>query len=579
MVPALEPLPPELRQSVSARSLPDGALDGMRRALACLGGLDDEDDDKSSSGADEMRNEPKPSTSAAASSLVTALAAEEVRRETQLWERMMYKSASQHRKAVHFQRMRGVSRHLRALSALDVGAAALALRDSLREGVSEEARAAALASPAVAAGAHAIWKLPPRALWEDLARRLRATARVATEADDALLAAALALSGQLAHTYFMPFALIATASVARLRAGLHQLVVDIVSSYNVLAPLLNGGVMPPPGLPLQDGSGDEQNNMPELLRCEWSAVTLPLPLPGATASTAMVANRLSGGNGKGGKEKESSPAVKPIVRAVEASLSTMGMICDEDWSWRLLHQVVPQPGLGAGGGLGAGMVVKAKVKVDGEDLGAIIPRNVRGLAAEVDRGDGGGRSDCDSGGHDGSNEQNRSKNAPVAPSYSRLAFGLGLGGSSCGKSDTSFRTQVRFPAAGTAAAAVDDPTLVQKSKPSLAQASKTVPPPVRSPAPSMMNLASLTSALKPKAAADIMKSTAGGKKRRRSGASEGVAGGTAKDSTLTEDSNEKKKKKKKKQGGGAEKLNVHASNVSKPQSAVDRAMALLLGGK
>ena len=65
----------------------------------------------------------------------------------------MYKSASQHKRAVHFQRMRGVTRHVRAVASLDVGAAAAALRDGLRAGVSDEARAAALESPAVKAGA------------------------------------------------------------------------------------------------------------------------------------------------------------------------------------------------------------------------------------------------------------------------------------------------------------------------------------------------------------------------------------------------------------------------------------------
>ena len=52
------------------------------------------------------------------------------------------------------------------------GAAAVALRNGLRDGVSEEAREAASSSPAVAAGAHALWKLPPRALWDDLSLRL-----------------------------------------------------------------------------------------------------------------------------------------------------------------------------------------------------------------------------------------------------------------------------------------------------------------------------------------------------------------------------------------------------------------------
>ena len=143
----------------------------------------------------------------------------------------MYKSASQHRRSVHFQRMRGVTRRLRVLLALDVAGSAAALRDALDAGVSAGARAAALATPAVAAGAHAIWKLPPRALWHDLARRLRATADVAAEADDDLLAAAAALAGQLARQYFMPFALVALAAVARARLAVHALILDVIAAY------------------------------------------------------------------------------------------------------------------------------------------------------------------------------------------------------------------------------------------------------------------------------------------------------------------------------------------------------------
>ena len=76
-------------------------------------------------------------------------------------------------------------------------------------------------------------------------RRLLAAARVAAETDEALLAAATSLSGQLAHTFSMPFALVAVASIARLRTCLHQLIVDVVSTYNILTPLLGGGNMPP----------------------------------------------------------------------------------------------------------------------------------------------------------------------------------------------------------------------------------------------------------------------------------------------------------------------------------------------
>jgi hypothetical protein len=268
----MKALAPELRAPVSARSLPDDVvLRNMRRALAALG----EDDPARGDGvsAPEISTSGGDDVAAGASSsasVVTALAAVELRRETRLWMAMMYKSTSQHRRTVHFQRMRGVTRSLRALAALDVGAAAVALRNGLRDGVSEAAREAALSSPAVAAGAHALWKLPPRALWDDLSIRLRETARVAAEADDDMLAAAEALVGQLAHTFFMPFALVALAAVARLRASTHQLVADAAAAYNALAPLLRGGIMPPPGL--EPGTA-EKDPPPEALACEWRAVS------------------------------------------------------------------------------------------------------------------------------------------------------------------------------------------------------------------------------------------------------------------------------------------------------------------
>ena len=269
---AMKALAPELRAPVYARSLPDDVvLRNMRRALAALG----EDDPARGDGVSAPENATSGGDDVAAgasssASVVTALAAVELRRETRLWMAMMYKSTSQHRRAVHFQRMRGVTRSLRALAALDVGAAAVALRNGLRDGVSEEARETASSSPAVAAGAHALWKLPPRALWDDLSLRLREAARVAAEADDDMLAAAEALVGQLAHTFFMPFALVALAALARLRAAAHQLIADAAAAYNVLAPLLRGGIMPPPGLEPVTSGGDPP---PEALACEWRAVS------------------------------------------------------------------------------------------------------------------------------------------------------------------------------------------------------------------------------------------------------------------------------------------------------------------
>ena len=450
---APEPFPPK---TVSVRSLPDGALQGMRQALNALGGGEDEAD----------ASEGQSRSGAASTSMVAALDAEELRRETQLWERMMYKSTSQHKRAVHFQRMRGVTRHVRAVASLDVGAAAAAMRDGLRAGVSDEARAAALESPAVKAGAHAIWKLPPRALWEDLAHRLRAVARVASEADDDVLAAATSLEGQLAHTYFMPFALVATSAVARIRAAMHQLMTDAVASYNVLAPLLNGGVLPPPG---SDANG-AYGTMPESLRCEWSPV----------------------------RRGVATGAVRPAVHASDTAGPSTGTIDDDDWHWRLLGGSVGVKNTGT-------YRTDAGQAFGGEDLGAAVERtNVRGLSARVDRGEE-------------TNEESKEDEA-AAPTYSTAGVGLGLG----------------------------------------------------------LDAGALTAAMRPPDLTATTDAKSGGKKRRKVSAS-GTAPAVPSESIAPKHDGDGQKKKKKKKKGGAAPLGDDGAKP--PMSAMDRAMAVLMGGK
>ena len=450
---APEPFPPK---TVSVRSLPDGALQGMRQALNALGGGEDEAD----------ASEGQSRSGAASTSMVAALDAEELRRETQLWERMMYKSTSQHKRAVHFQRMRCVTRHVRAVASLDVGAAAAALRDGLRAGVSDEARAAALESPAVKAGAHAIWKLPPRALWEDLAHRLRAVARVASEADDDVLAAATSLEGQLAHTYFMPFALVATSAVARIRAAMHQLMTDAVASYNVLAPLLNGGVLPPPG---SDANG-AYGTMPESLRCEWSPV----------------------------RRGVATGAVRPAVHASDPAGPSTGTIDDDDWHWRLLGGSVGVKNTGT-------YRTDAGQAFGGEDLGAAVERtNVRGLSARVDRGEE-------------TNEESKEDEA-AAPTYSTAGVGLGLG----------------------------------------------------------LDAGALTAAMRPPDLTATTDAKSGGKKRRKVSAS-GTAPAVPSESIAPKHDGDGQKKKKKKKKGGAAPLGDDGAKP--PMSAMDRAMAVLMGGK
>ena len=565
----MKALAPELRAPVSARSLPDDVvLRNMRRALAALG----EDDPARGDGvsAPEISTSGGDDVAAGASSsasVVTALAAVELRRETRLWMAMMYKSTSQHRRTVHFQRMRGVTRSLRALAALDVGAAAVALRNGLRDGVSEAAREAALSSPAVAAGAHALWKLPPRALWDDLSIRLRETARVAAEADDDMLAAAEALVGQLAHTFFMPFALVALAAVARLRASTHQLVADAAAAYNALAPLLRGGIMPPPGL---EPGTEEKDPPPEALACEWRAVSRKKTAGDARARRVSASWRLPP-ESRGPKSvstdrtpsREASLAAagkrtivptRPRARVVPAASDERATVGDEDWSWRVLPPVPvadnarekendaaldasapyerarlnthrastirdPAPP--------SGRSKDARDVSGGEDLGAAVPRRVRGVDAKIDRGEAGTSTGGDA------------RAAERAPLYSRATFAAGLG-------------MVSSPPRGGTSG----------SRGAAAEAAAPEPEEEKDETPSF-DFASLASGLAPAtgdAAGPGGDGAGGGKKRRRPSASKPAE-------PPPPPAAEKKKKKKKKTGDARPDA----------KSAVDKAMALLLG--
>ena len=591
----MKALAPELRAPVYARSLPDDVvLRNMRRALAALG----EDDPARGDGVSAPENATSGGDDVAAgasssASVVTALAAVELRRETRLWMAMMYKSTSQHRRAVHFQRMRGVTRSLRALAALDVGAAAVALRNGLRDGVSEEAREAALSSPAVAAGAHALWKLPPRALWDDLSLRLREAARVAAEADDDMLAAAEALIGQLAHTFFMPFALVALAALARLRAAAHQLVADAAAAYNVLAPLLRGGIMPPPGLEPVTSGGDPP---PEALACEWRAVSRRAAAGGGrvTRSSTRSSTKPGGGRnvrvfpspdafnpfnpkpeGGGQKEKHSGRSgtratrtavaegaeslaaagkrvpMRPSARFVPAAKDDAATVGDEDWSWRVLPPVTTPPpcvsldslegAFDAGGSRARGYEIAPPSGAPkefrdgtvsaGEDLGAAVPRRVRGVGAKLDRGEARTSTGVDTG-----------ASAVRVPSYSRATFASGLG---IVTNPTVTNASGSRGAASAAAPEDESETETQKAK-------------EKDETPSF-DFASLASGLAPAtgdAAGPAVERAAGGKKRRRPGASKPAEPPPPPPA-------EKKKNKKKKK--------------TDPKSAVEAAMRLLLG--
>ena len=238
------------------------------------------------------------------------------------------------------------------------------------------------------------------------------------------------------------------------------------------------------------------------------------------------------------------------MRVVESEANVVGGIHDEDWNWRLLRRA-PASG-DATTTATATANTQTTTRFDGaggEDLGSAVPRSVRGLEAKIDKGKG----------EDGV----RAK--PAAPAYSRSAFGLGIG--------------VDVPR--EAKETVKEEKVKEKEKEREGRVKSAPSEEASTLAPPVMDFASLTAGLAPKRAAPAEDGKPGGKKRRRPGAgsAEKAAATAAATSTATatataEGAKKKKKKKKKSADGEAD----GAAGSSKPMSAVDRAMAMLMGG-
>lgn len=237
---------------------------------------------------------------------------------------------------------------------------------------------------------------------------------------------------------------------------------------------------------------------------------------------------------------------RPSARFVPAAKDDAATVGDEDWSWRVLPPVPvsflkkegafdadgsrarvrePAPPSGARKEFRDGNVSA------GEDLGAAVPRRVRGVGAKLDRGE----ARTSTGGDTGAS-------AVRVPSYSRATFASGLGI----VTNPTVTNASGYRGAASAAAPEDETeTETQKAK-------------EKDETPSF-DFASLASGLAPAtgdAAGPAVERAAGGKKRRRPGASkpaEPPPPATA----------EKKKNKKNKK--------------TDPKSAVEAAMRLLLG--
>ena len=284
----------------------------------------------------------------------------------------MYKSASQHRRALHFQRMRGVTRRLREVAALDVGGAAAALRAGLDAGVSEDARAAALASPAVAAGrARHMETSLPSALGRPLAPPPRRRARRRGDGRGATRRGHVPQRPTRAHLLH--------ALRAR-RRRVHRATAHVPPSTHRGRRL------------------DLQHPHAAPRRRKHATPGPPRRLcrrrPRARIAAMRMVNRDPPRRPRPAQTRhERTPrgkARRPKVRVVEFETNAVGGIHDEDWNWRLLRRAP------ASGAATTAATANAKTTrfdgAGGEDLGAAVPRSVRGLEAKIDKGENeGGR--------------------------------------------------------------------------------------------------------------------------------------------------------------------------------------------
>ena len=232
-------------------------------------------------------------------------------------------------------------------------------------------------------------------------------------------------------------------------------------------------------------------------------------------------------------------ARRPKVRVVEFETNAVGGIHDEDWNWRLLRRAP------ASGAATTAATANAKTTrfdgAGGEDLGAAVPRSVRGLEAKIDKGENEGVA-------------SETRRAGVLEVCVRSGDRRRDGRRGRGERNSRGRKG-------------EEKGKEREGRVTSAPAEEALPPP-----PPVMDFASLTKGLAPKRAAPAEDGTSGGE----STSSPGRVAETATVARRRRRGGAKKKKKKKKKPADGEADG--ATESSKPMSAVDRAMAMLMGG-
>ncbi|CAG9465233.1 unnamed protein product [Pedinophyceae sp. YPF-701] len=160
----------------------------------------------------------------------SALRRPEFQAESRLFQRIVYKNRNQHRRGHYWRHLTAVHARLRTLASLQLPDLLLGLHAMSGPG---RDKAEGLGNrpgqprsfPSAQAGVFAC-------------RRLLAGLDAGVDAVGAIDVSSASLMALLGQSFFMPFALTATAALARLRALLAQLLVDIQRAYNAVAELL-----------------------------------------------------------------------------------------------------------------------------------------------------------------------------------------------------------------------------------------------------------------------------------------------------------------------------------------------------
>lgn len=148
----------------------------------------------------------------------------QLRSETEMFQRLMYKNKNQHRRCLYYRALSKVRRDLRLFETAD-----------LKNILNKCFQIIGINNPAQTVNPLGSLKSRKRtAVGEDL-KRLLGVARLLAQMTEPIIEAGLLISTLLGQTFFMPFALAMLALLARLRVLLQQTLHDVVCVFNIVS--------------------------------------------------------------------------------------------------------------------------------------------------------------------------------------------------------------------------------------------------------------------------------------------------------------------------------------------------------